>query len=316
MEKVDLREVWTREADEFTPWLASEENIRLLGDTLGLDLEVQEQEAGVGPYRADILCKEVESDRVVVIENQIEATDHTHLGQLLTYAAGLQAAIVVWVAKSFTDEHRAALDWLNENSNGKIGFFGVEIEVWRIADSPPAPRFSIVAKPNTWATQMQAAVRASGLSERHQFRLKYWAALASYLKANGSSLRCGEPTRNTSIGAQCPVPGFRCGFQLSVKNRFIYVWLGTRKEENVHVLEQLKEKQLKAFERDLGAKTEWEEYPDRNRIWVYISQEADPADAQDWPRQHDWMNTMLHKLVTVFRKYALQASKEEEPAKH
>ncbi len=315
MEKVDLRDVWTREADDFTPWLATDDNIKLLGEALGLDLEVQQQEAGVGPYSADILCKEIETDRVVVIENQVEETDHTHLGQLLTYAAGLQASIVVWVAKSFTEQHRAALDWLNENSNGKIGFFGVEIEVWRIADSPPAPRFNVVAKPNKWTSEMQEAIRGSSLSKRQQFRVKYWTALADYLKASRSSLHFSGPTRSTYVWARWSLQGLRCGFQISVKNKFIYVFLGTLDADKVHVLEQFREQRIKALEKDFGARIEWEEYQDKNRIWLYISQEADPSDTKDWPRQHEWMKDTSEKLVSVFTKYAAEASPEREAKK-
>ncbi len=111
---MELRKAWDRESEDFTPWLAKPENIELLGEELGLDLEVEAQEKNVGPFRADILCKDTANGDWVLIENQLEKTDHTHLGQLLTYAAGLQAVTIVWVAERFCDEHRAALDWLNE----------------------------------------------------------------------------------------------------------------------------------------------------------------------------------------------------------
>ena len=123
--KVPLREFWEGEASDFTPWLADEENISLLGDTIGVELEVEAQERNVGPFRADILCKDTLTDNWVLIENQLEPTDHTHLGQLLTYAAGLNAVTVVWIAERFTDEHRAALDWLNEITAEGFSFFGL-----------------------------------------------------------------------------------------------------------------------------------------------------------------------------------------------
>ena len=123
--KVPLREFWEGEASDFTPWLADEENISLLGDTIGVELEVEAQERNVGPFRADILCKDTLTDNWVLIENQLELTDHTHLGQLLTYAAGLNAVTVVWIAERFTDEHRAALDWLNEITAEGFSFFGL-----------------------------------------------------------------------------------------------------------------------------------------------------------------------------------------------
>jgi hypothetical protein len=108
LEKVDLRHAWENEAGSFTPWLAEEDNITLLGDTIGVELEVEAQEQPVGPFSADILCKDTVNSRWVLIENQLERTDHTHLGQLMTYAAGLDAVTIVWIAKKFTEEHRAA----------------------------------------------------------------------------------------------------------------------------------------------------------------------------------------------------------------
>ena len=113
----DLKKYWEKEATDFTPWLAQEENLALLGDTIGIDLELEAQEKNVGPFRADILCKDTGNGQWVLIENQLEKTDHTHLGQLLTYAAGLNAVTIVWISARFTDEHRAAIDWLNEISN-------------------------------------------------------------------------------------------------------------------------------------------------------------------------------------------------------
>ena len=139
LERVDLRAVWVNEAGDFIPWLAQEENVELLGETLGLDLEVEAQEKNVGPFRADILCKDTATGAWVPIENQLERTDHSHLGQLLTYAAGLEAVTIVWVARAFTEEHRATLDWLNEISDERFNFFGLEVEVWRIGEFDARP---------------------------------------------------------------------------------------------------------------------------------------------------------------------------------
>lgn len=110
---VDLRDIWKTEATDFTPWLASEDNLKLLSETLGLELELEAQEKSVGPFRADVLCRNCGSEEWVLIENQLERTDHTHLGQLLTYASGLEAVTIIWVASHFREEHRSTLDWLN-----------------------------------------------------------------------------------------------------------------------------------------------------------------------------------------------------------
>lgn len=130
IERVDLREAWRNEARDFTPWLA--ENIAELGEALGMELELQETEAAVGDYSLDVLATDLNENRPVIIENQLEATNHTHLGQLLTYAAGHDANVIVWLTKEFRDEHRAALDWLNQRTDDNTQFFGVVVELWRI----------------------------------------------------------------------------------------------------------------------------------------------------------------------------------------
>ncbi len=115
MERLDLRHAWKNEASDFTPWLA--ENLSLMSETIGIDLELEDKEKAVGALKADILAKDTLTGDWVVIENQLERTDHSHLGQLITYASGLQALTIIWIAAKFTDEHRAALDWLNEVTN-------------------------------------------------------------------------------------------------------------------------------------------------------------------------------------------------------
>jgi hypothetical protein len=147
LEQIDLRSAWNNESTDFTPWLAEQENLELLGKAIGLELELEAREKYVGPFRADILCKDIGSGSWVLVENQLEQTDHSHLGQLLTYAAGLQAVTIVWIAARFTDEHRAALDWLNAVTSETINIFGLEIELWRIGNSAMAPKFNVVSKP-------------------------------------------------------------------------------------------------------------------------------------------------------------------------
>jgi hypothetical protein len=188
LERVDLRNIWISEAASFTPWLARPENIAVLGEALGIDLELEAQEKAVGPFRADILCKDIGTDHWVLIENQLERTDHSHLGQLLTYASGLEAVTIVWIAARFSEEHRATLDWLNKITDESFRFFGLEVELWRIGDSPAAPKFNIVSKPNDWSHSVAQAARAiddAELSETRITQREYWAALNPVLDAAG-----------------------------------------------------------------------------------------------------------------------------------
>jgi hypothetical protein len=144
--RVDLRNIWTSESSDFTPWLAREENLTVLGEALSIDLELEAQEKAVGPFRADILCKDIGTGAWVLVENQLERTDHSHLGQLLTYASGLEAVTIVWIAARFTEEHRSTLDWLNKITDESFRFFGLEVELWRIGDSPAAPKFKLASE--------------------------------------------------------------------------------------------------------------------------------------------------------------------------
>ena len=148
IEKVDLRTIWEHEAQDFTPWLA--ENLSQLGQELGMDLELQEREAPVGRYSLDLLAHDLGSNRPVIIENQLEGTNHDHLGKLLTYTSGYNANVVVWIAREFRDEHRQALDWLNQRTDENTEFFGVVVELWRIDNSRPAVKFNPVSTPNEW----------------------------------------------------------------------------------------------------------------------------------------------------------------------
>src|SRR4051794_34479192 len=180
LELVPVRDIWIHEANGFTPWLAQETNIALLANALGLgEIDVEATERTVGRFSADIVARE-DSGRLVLIENQLEPTDHRHLGQLITYLAGLEGeATVVWLATDFLEEHRAAIDWLNANTSDRFDFFGLEIEVLRIGASEPAPRFNVVAKPNGWSRAVRSAARQAedgALADRHRIRLAYWAS--------------------------------------------------------------------------------------------------------------------------------------------
>lgn len=161
----DLRAIWKHEEKEFTPWLA--ENIGLLGETLGLDLELISSEHGVGSFSLDILARDLGSGNLVAIENQLEVTDHNHLGQIMTYASGVDAKTVVWISKEVREEHRKAIDWINQITNEDIEFFAVEIELMQIDDSQPAPFFKVKASPNDWSKEQKKKVSVNtGISPR------------------------------------------------------------------------------------------------------------------------------------------------------
>lgn len=171
IKRVDLRDVWPHEAHDFTKWLSEEPNLALLGGEIGIELELIETESSVGSFNVDIYAQESGTGRKVVIENQLEDTNHDHLGKVITYAAGKGAEVVVWVVAHARDEHRQAIEWLNQHTDSDFGFFLVEIELWAIGDSLPAPRFNVVEQPNEWT---KAIKLSEGLSDTERVKLSYW----------------------------------------------------------------------------------------------------------------------------------------------
>ncbi len=303
MESVDLRKIWETEAGDFTPWLAQDCNLALLGDTIGVELELEAQEKSVGPFRADILCKDTGTGHWVLIENQLEKTDHRHLGQLLTYAAGLKAVTIVWIADEFTDEHRAALDWLNEITDDRFNFFGLEIELWKIGESAIAPKFNVVGKPNDWSRTISGAakqIEEGSLTETKLLQQEYWSALRNLLL-----------TRKSDVKPQKPRPQHWTNFALgkthfamhasvnSIKN-FIAVDVGLSGPDaktHFHLLHDDKD----AIEREVGTSLEWEELPNRKESRIALRQhEVDPTKRADWPSQHEWLAGKLESLHATF----------------
>lgn len=316
LERVDLNEAWGTEDGDFTPWLAQEENITLLGNAIGMDLEVEAQEKRVGPFRADILCLDTASTdkHWVLIENQLYRTDHTHLGQLMTYAAGLDAVTIVWIAGQFTDEHSAALDWLNEITNEEIRFFAIEVELWRIGDSLPAPKFNIVSKPNDWTQSANIERRklAFDYSPTQLLQLEYWGALQELMQQRQGNVRPrkGQPQywQGFSIG--------RTGFKLVANVRFRENRIGVglildSNDSKKHLALLLKDKD--EIELELGSTIEGY-YAKSGQRQCSIGRSGrdncDLMNRDNWPDYLNWMCEELENLHRVFapRIKALDAS--------
>ncbi len=168
LKQVDLREAWKNEAYDFTPWVS--ENMDLLGKALGIDLELVATEKSVGGYSLDILAIDTSTGDYVAIENQLEQTDHSHLGQLITYASGVGATAAIWISANVRDEHRQAVEWLNESTNSNLAFFAVQVELLQIDNSAPAPNFKVIASPNDWTKNEISNVDKSDKQKLyHQF---------------------------------------------------------------------------------------------------------------------------------------------------
>ncbi|MBN1458879.1 MAG: DUF4268 domain-containing protein [Armatimonadetes bacterium] len=295
----DIRTLWPDEAADFTPWLARDENMAQLGEALGLELEVEHTEVAVGPYSADILARDSGSGDPVVIENQLGKTNHDHLGKAITYAAALGAGTVVWIASDFSEEHRRAVDWLNENGSGDVLFFGVRVELWRIDDSRPAVRFNVVAKPAEVSVKV-VGPRTEELSEVRKLQLEWWNAFRQALMESKAvpSARAPRPQYwyNVPLG--------RTGISLSniadTQNRRIGVRVYLRQryggEKALVQLQGWKQE----IEAEIGQPLLWNPNPDNRDKTIALYREAELTRRDKWPEYLKWMVDVTRRFRQAF----------------
>ena len=303
LEEVELRKIWPDEAQDFTPWLAKEENLTLLGETLGMELELEGQELNVGDFRADILCRNIENpehETWVLIENQLEETNHSHLGQILTYAAGLDVHTVIWIAKKIREEHRAALDHLNEITDERLKCFGVEIKVWQIGDSARAPQFEIVSSPNDWRREISQEAQRSEIENVSPARLqrkKFWAQFRNYISQRGSQLQPRERKSTRYLVFDIGRQSFAMSAWINRRRRGLGTELymtGKKAPAHFHLLKE----QQAEIEDEFGDSLKWQEEHHNVALWLDV---LNLADESDWPNQHKWLADNLEKLDKVFR---------------
>ena len=301
LEPVDLRMAWLSEANGFTPWLARPENLSLLGATIGIELELEAQEAGVGPFRADILCKDTVNGHYVLVENQLERTDHTHLGQLMTYAAGLQAVTIVWIAQRFTEEHRAALDWLNSITDEEVNFFGLEVELWRIGESAIAPKLNLVSKPNEGTRQVATAAKRHEFTEMQELQIEYWGRLNELLVERSVGLSPRKPLPQSWASFSIGRSGTHIDAACNSFDSIITVSLlldDRHAKTHFALLEADKER----IEQELGSAVEWHPKPETKVSYVRLTRSGeDYRDRSRWPEQHAWLVEWLDRFERVFR---------------
>jgi hypothetical protein len=287
IKKLNPRNIWPKEAENFTPWLAK--NISALGEALGMELELKGTEAAVGDFSLDLLAEDLGSGHTVVIENQLTQTDHDHLGKLLTYASGFGASTVIWIAEAVRDEHRQALEWLNQRTDEDTQFFGVVIEVLKIDDSKPAYSFKPVVSPSEWQKSKKRQVRGSVTVKGEAYR-KYFQVLIDELreKHKFTNAKVGQPQNwyafssgvsGIILGAVFAQGGkARTEVYIDVgdgeKNKALFDWLFNQREE-IHS--------------KLGKEVEWVRLDDKraSRIAVYRdgyieSSEEELVEIKEW----------------------------------
>jgi hypothetical protein len=302
---VPLREVWAHEANDFTPWLADGENLALLAETLQLgELQLQGTEVAVGNFSVDILARDIEG-QIVVIENQFGPTDHTHLGQIMTYLAGQDArTTVIWIAETIREEHRAAIDWLNAGTIEGFNFFAVEVEALRIGNSPPAPWFNVVAKPNNWSRGVVRATRSADggpLDDRAKAYVAYWSGFGAFLQ----DARAPYKMPNTAPRDYwCGFGVGRSGFLLSDTAGFrdrklgVEIYITHRAAKRAF---DLLVSERDTIEAEFGARLDWQRLDDKKacRIATYRT-DLDPRDEGQRAVQYEWFLDQMQRFSAVF----------------
>jgi Domain of unknown function (DUF4268) len=311
LERQQLREAWQDEARDFTPWLAQPENLKLVSEVIGIDLELVGTEKSVGPFFADILCKDAITGNAVLIENQLERTDHSHLGQLLTYAAGRDSVTMVWTARNFTEEHRAALDWLNRHTDEGINFFALEIELYRIGDSAAAPRLNVVCKPNEWSKRVSESPSNSGsdeLTENNRLQLEYWVAFQEHVNTRGTFLRFAKPQPRHWLHASLGRAGFKLAAIASLYDQVRQTFDGheNRAEFNIDVfnakayMEALRQIPNLESSLSLPEALTWYSAEGVRACRLYLRRNCNLKDRSAWPERHEWLRTRLEALHRTF----------------
>ncbi len=301
LRKIPLREIWENEASDFTPWLES--NIQKLGDALGMDLAIIDREASVGNFYLDLLARDLWSSKTVVIENQYNQTDHDHLGKLLTYAGGFDASIVIWISENIQDEHRQALEWLNQRTYTETQFFGVVVEVLQIDDSNPALNFKLVVCPNEWQKSQRQRTLTSPSVKSEKYK-SYFQKLVEKMRQNPNFTNNIPDAKSESwYGIRPRFPGIYYGAAFGVKNKVrteIYINQGDY-EKNKNLFDALANRK-REITSNFGSQLEWSrnDHQQMSRIAVYHDGDIEKSSDDELEEIREWHIENLLKFKEVF----------------
>lgn len=300
--EVDIRELWKHEQYDFSEWLAKDENIEMLNDILGLTLIDISKEAYVGSYRCDIFAKDETSGIKVIIENQLEASNHDHLGKIITYASGLDAKVIVWIVKQAKEEHRSAIEWLNNNTNSDLNFFLIELHAYRIDESNPAPMFEVIEKPNGFIKSSKLINNQDSLNKSQSERLEFWNMLNDTIIKSGKPFKTRKPT--TDHWYDVAIGTSQAHISITLVNKDGRIGVGLWISNNKELFDNLFSKK-EEIENEVGYKLKWDRKEDNQKassITTYIS----GLNFDDHSNYEELMNGIIekvNKMIKVFKKY-------------
>jgi hypothetical protein len=298
--QVSLRDVWKHEALDFTQWLALPDNIEHLSEAISVDIINTQTEVSVGQFNVDILAEDT-IGRKIVIENQLAPTDHSHLGQIITYASGLQAEVIVWIVERAREEHEQAVNWLNENTTENANFFLLQIEAWKIGDSKPAPRFNIVAKPNDWAKTVKQSASGNEVSDLKLKQQAFFERMREYGEKNAKHIRSWRKTSPQhwyDIAIRSSVAHISVNVNSREKLVVVEIYIPNSKEL-FHKLHAKSEE----IEDKIGMTLDWRELPDRKACRITTTHEGDFLDEAESEKLIMWMIETADIFARVFPKY-------------
>lgn len=297
IKKVHLRKIWKNEAYDFTPWLA--ENLEQIGEAIGLELEFDSSEVSVGPFSADILAKDTGTDKFVVIENQLEKTNHDHLGKCITYASVLDASAVIWIASQFTDEHKKALDWLNDHMSDEIGFYGLKVELWQIDNSQPAVRFNVVSEPNTAVRQATQRKEQGELSETRKTQFEFWTQFRERLENSGKirSLQTPRPQYWFDIALGKSGIHLSNTFNTERNEIGVRVYINSKQVDDwLPYFESKKE----PIESEIDEKLDWNPNPGNKDKVITLTKHFNLDNKDNWEKAIEWLAVNTIKFREAF----------------
>lgn len=301
LEEVDIRELWKHEQYDFSEWLSKKENIENLNEILGLTLVDISKETYVGSYRCDLFAKDETTGIKVIIENQLEMSNHDHLGKIITYASGLDAKVVVWIVKEAREEHRSAIEWLNNNTNSNINFFLIEIHAYKIGNSDNAPMFQVIEQPNDFIKNNKSINSNDTMNKSQSQRLEFWNQFNNVLVERGKPFNVRKATTdhwyNVAIGTS------DAHIDITLVNKDSVIGVELYITDNKELFDKLYQKKDE-IEADLGLELDWRRLNNSkaSRIVTFIK----GLNFDDHSNYNELMNKTIDLAVLmrdIFKKY-------------
>ncbi len=291
LKRVHLRELWEHEAHNFTTWLAG--NLDFLSETIGFQLSLDQREISAGAFSADIRAEDPQGN-FVIIENQLEKTNHDHLGKLITYMSNLEAKTAIWITSEPRPEHETAVHWLNETLPADTSFYLIKIEAYKIGDSDPAPLFTIVAGPS--AETKQIGEQKKELAERHIQRIEFWTALLETLKTELPVYKNISPNKDHWIGTTLGKSGLAYNFVIKMEDSRVELYIDRGDgDENKSIFDTLY-KRKEGIEREFGEALVWQRLDDRRASRIYYPISSGLLQKDNWISTHAVMIDAMKRL--------------------